>query len=184
MAAPAMAATRGQVAVDLTVGLPGTVPLVDGGCDLDNYLLPVVRQLGADRVAAAFGRKVHGPSLLAVGPAGPEATVATPQFSTRMAGSYERTQWKQDLHDRLLQAQAATIEPGPVAMTIAITTGPGRNWTNLWKPLIDSFGPVLGEDRARPYHPRDDRIVSLGLHHHVNGSLGYDVIIHAWWGSP
>jgi hypothetical protein len=184
MAAPAMAGIRGQVAVDLTVGLPGTVPLFDGGRDLDNYLLPVARQLGADRVAAAFCRKVHGPSLLAVGPADPETAVAIPQFSSRMAGSYERPEWKQDLHDRLLQAQVATMNPGPVAMTIAITTGPGRNWTNLWKPLIDSFGPVLGEDPARPFHPRDDRIVSLGLHHHVNDSLGYDVIIHAWWGSP
>lgn len=77
MAAPAMAAIRGQVAVDLTVGLPGTVPLIAGGCDLDNYLLPVARQLGPGRVAAAFGRKVHGPSLLAVGSADPETTVAT-----------------------------------------------------------------------------------------------------------
>lgn len=184
MAAPAMAAIRGQVAVDLTVGLPGTVPLIAGGRDLDNYLLPVARQLGPGRVAAAFGRKVHGPSLLAVGSADPETTVATPQFSTRMAGSYARTQWKQDLHDRLLPAQAAPVEPGPVAMTIAITTGPGRNWTSLWKPLIDAFGPVLGEDPARPYHPRDDRIVSLGLHHHTDEGLGHDVIIHAWWGSP
>ncbi len=184
LAAPAMAAIRGQVAVDLTVGLPGTVPLTDGGRDLDNYLLPITRQLGPDRVDAAFGRKIHGPSSLAVGLADLETTVATPQFSTRMAGSYERTQWKQDLHDRLLQAQAAPMDPGPVAMTIAITTGPGRNWTNLWKPLIDSFGPVLGEDPARPFHPRDDRIVSLGLHHHVSDSLGHDVIIHAWWARP
>jgi hypothetical protein len=70
-----------------------------------------------------------------------------------MAGSYERREWKQDLHDRLLQAHAATMDPGPVAMTIAITTGPGRNWANLWKPLIDAFGPVLGEDLTRPFHP-------------------------------
>lgn len=76
------------------------------------------------------------------------------------------------------------MEPGPVAMTIAITTGPGRNWTSLWKPLIDAFGPVLGEDPARPYHPRDDRIVSLGLHHHTDEGLGHDVIIDAWGAVP
>jgi hypothetical protein len=126
LAAPAMMAIRGQVAVGLTVGLPGTVPLIDGGRDLDNYLLPIARQLGPDRVDAAFGRKIHGPSSLAVGPADPETTVATPQFSSRMTGSCERAEWKQDLHDRLLRAQAATMDPGPVAMAIAITTGSGR----------------------------------------------------------
>jgi hypothetical protein len=33
-----------------------------------------------------------------------------------------------------------------------VTAEPGRNWASLWKPLIDAFGPVLG-----------------------------DVIIDAWW---
>jgi hypothetical protein len=76
-------------------------------------------------VAAIFGRKIHGPSSLAVGLAQPDTAAATPQFSTRMARSYERKQWKQTLHDRLA-ARAATIDPGPAGLTIALTTGPGR----------------------------------------------------------
>jgi len=36
--AQALAAASGRVAVELTVGLPGTVSLIDGGRDLDNYL--------------------------------------------------------------------------------------------------------------------------------------------------
>jgi len=52
-------------------------------------------------------------------------------------------------------------------MEIATRTGPGRNWANLWKPLIDAFGRVLCEDAAQPFHPHDDRFVSLGLHHHI-----------------
>ncbi len=100
-----------------------------------------------------------------------------------MTGSYERKEWKQELHGRLLRAQAATAKPGPVAMDIAVTTGPGRNWANLWKPLIDAFGPVLGEDPARPFHPHDDRIVGLGLHHYVITGIAHDVIINAWWAS-
>ena len=40
-------------------------------------------------------------------------------------------------------------------MTIGITTGPGRNWANIWKPLIDAFGPVLGENPERPFHPNE-----------------------------
>jgi hypothetical protein len=62
-----------------------------------------------------------------------------------MAGSYERREWKQHLRDRLA-VQAATIDPGSVGPKIALTTGPGRNWTSVWKPLTDAFGTVLGED--------------------------------------
>jgi hypothetical protein len=105
-----------------------------------------------------------------------------PQFSTRMAGSYERKEWKQQLHNRLAM-QTTTIDPGPVGMVIAVTTGPGRNWANLWKPLIDTFGPVLGEDPVQPFHPHDDRIVSLGLHHNLDVAVAHDVIIDAWWSS-
>jgi hypothetical protein len=32
-----------------------------------------------------------------------------------------------------------------------------------------------------PFHPRDDQIVSLGLHHSVDTGIGHDVIIAAWW---
>jgi hypothetical protein len=95
-----------------------------------------------------------------------------------MAGSYQRRERKQELHDRLA-AQAAAIDPGPVGLKIALTTGPGRNWASLGKPLIDALGPVPGEDPARPFHPRDDRIVSLGLHHAIGTGTGHDVIIDA-----
>lgn len=131
-----------------------------------------------------FGCKIHGPSSLAVGPAEPEATVTTPQFSTRMAGSYGRREWKQDLHDRLLQAHAATMDPGPCCDDHRDNDQPGRNCANLWKPLIDAFGPVPGENLTRPFHPCDDRKVSLSLHHHVNVGLAHDVIIDACRNNP
>jgi hypothetical protein len=179
---PVLARVSGRVAAELIVGFSDDVSLIDGGHDLDNYLFPVAQRLRPERVAAIFGRKIHGPSSLAVGPAQPDTARTAPQFSTRMAGSYERGQWKQTLHDRLA-LQAATIDPGPAGLTIALTTGPGRNWANLWKPLIDAFGPVLGEDPTRPFHPHDDRIVSLGLHHTIDTGIAHDVIIHAWWTS-
>jgi len=182
IAAPVLAAVSGRVAAELIVGFSDDVCLIDGGHDLDNYLFPVAQRLGPQKVAAVFGRKVHGPSSLAVGPARPGMAKASPQFSARMAGSYERRQWKQQLHDRLA-AQAATIDPGPAGLEIALTTGPGRNWASLWKPLIDAFGPVLGEDPTRPFHPRDDRVVSLALHHTIDTGIGHDVIIDAWWTS-
>jgi hypothetical protein len=180
IAGPVLATVSGRIAVELIVGFSDRVALTDGGHDLDNYLFPVTQRLGPERVAAIFGRKIHGPSSLAVGPARPGTAGAAPQFSTRMAGSCERTVWKQKLHDRLA-VQAATIDPGPAGLTIALTTGPGRNWASLWKPLIDAFGPVLGEDPARPFHRRDDRIVSLALHHTIDTGIAHDVIIDAWW---
>ena len=180
IAGPVLATVSGRIAAELIVGFSDGVSLTDGGHNLDNYLFPVVQRLGPERVAAIFGRKIHGPSSLAVGPAQPGTAGATPRFSTRMAGSYERTERKQKLYDRLA-VQAAAIDPGPAGLTIALTTGRGRNWTSLWKPLIDAFGPVLGEDLTRPFHPDDDRIVSLALHHTIDTGISHDVIIDAWW---
>jgi hypothetical protein len=97
-----------------------------------------------------------------------------------MAGSSAGKEWKQQLHDRLA-VQAAPIDPGPAGLSIALRTGPGRHWASLGKPLTGAFGPVLGEDPTRPFHPHDDRIVSLALHQTTGTSVAHDVIIHAWW---
>ncbi|MEH0825760.1 MULTISPECIES: hypothetical protein [unclassified Micromonospora] len=185
IAEPVMTAVDGPVAVELVVGVPDPLPLTAGGRDLDNYLYPVAQRLGAKRIGAVFGRKVRGgSSSLAVGPAVPQAVTMGPQFATRVAGSYASKLWKQTLRERLLAAQAAPASSGPVRMQIAVTTGSGRNWANLWKPLLDSFGPVLGEDPLQSFHPYDDRIVDLGLHHVVDAELGHDVLVEAWWGEP
>ena len=148
IAGSVLATVSGRVAAELIVGFSDGACLIDGGHDLGNYLCPVAQRLGPQRVAAIFGRKIHGPSSLAVGPAQPDTAGTTPQFSARMTGPPERRQWKQKLHDRLA-VQAATIDPGPAGLKIALTTGPGRNWANLCTPLIDAFGPVLGEDPTR-----------------------------------
>ena len=177
-AAPMMAAVDGLLAVELMVGLPGELSLTGGGRDLDNYLFPLAQRLGPGRIAAMFGQKVHGPSFPAVGRAQQDHGTSPPQFSAQIAGSYVRKEWKTTLRERLLQAQHPVLESGPIGMTINITTGPGRNWANVWKPLIDAFGPVLGENPERPFHPNDDRITSLGLHHNVNTAIGHDVINH------
>ena len=105
---------------------------------------------------------------------------ASPQFPAPMAGSSAGKEWKQQLHDRLA-VQAAPIDPGPAGLSIALRTGPGRHWASLGKPLTGAFGPVLGEDPTRPFHPHDDRIVSLALHHTTGTSIAHDVIIDAWW---
>jgi hypothetical protein len=178
--APTLSTNPGQLVVELTVGLPRSTSLVTGGRDLDNYLYPIAQRLGSHRLAAVFGRKTHGPSRLKFSPAQPSSD-RTPMFVARMTGSYERRAWKAALRDRLLDVGVEPVAPGPVALDVAITIGPSRNWANLWKPLFDAMGPVLGEDPHRPFHPHDDRIVSLGLHHHIDPGIGHDVIIAAWW---
>ena len=122
IAGPVLATVSGRVAAELIVGFSEGVCLIDGGHDLGNYLFPVVQRLGPQRVAAIFGRKIHGPSSLAVGPAQPDTAAAAPQFSTRMAGPDAHTQWTQNLCDRLA-AQATAADPGTVGMDIALTTG-------------------------------------------------------------
>jgi hypothetical protein len=152
-AAAMIAAVEGLLAVELNVGLRDELALTGGGRDLDNYLFPLAQRLGPERIAAMFGRKVHGPSFLAVGHAQSDHVASSPQFSTQITGSYVRPEWKATLHERLLKVQHAVLAAGAIDMTIGITTGPGRNWANIWKPLIDSFGPVLGEIPNGPSIP-------------------------------
>jgi hypothetical protein len=181
LAAPMLAASNQPLALELVVGVRLDTALDVGGRDLDNYLFPIIQHLGASRFVAVFGRKVHGPSGLAIGPAQPDQTSPTPQFTIRLTGSYTQPLWKQNMRERLHAAGVAPTARGPLAMDIAIGTGVGRNWANLWKPLIDSLGPILGEDPARPFHPRDDRITRLGLHHHTDPGLVHDVEVTLWW---
>ncbi len=117
----------------------------------------------------------RGPVLATAGAPGPSRQRALPPRASSTA-------WKQTLHEDLRRDGLAPIRPGPVWLTVAISTGPGRVWTNLWKPLIDSLGPLLGEDPEQPFHPYDDRVVNLGLHHQRDPALGHDVVVHLWWG--
>jgi hypothetical protein len=176
-----MMVSTSSLALGLAVGLSPNVPLISGGRDLDNYLLPLVTRLGAGRFCAVFGRKFHGsPSRLAVRTA-QLAMAVQPVFTMRAVGSSDRPEWKATIRDQLLAAGVRVVEPGPVALGIAVTTGGGRNWANLWKPLLDAFGPVLGEPGTNPFHPQDDRITDLALHHTIDTDLRHDVIIAAWW---
>jgi hypothetical protein len=72
LATPVLATGDGPFAVELTVGLFDHLPFAGGGRDLDNYLFPLAQRLGAMRIAAVFGRKVHGSSFLSIGLAKPD----------------------------------------------------------------------------------------------------------------
>ncbi len=67
-AAVAICDEAANLALELQVGLPQSKSLTSGGGDLDNYLFPIARRIGAGRLDAAFGTKRHATtSTLAVG---------------------------------------------------------------------------------------------------------------------
>jgi hypothetical protein len=84
--------------------------------------------------------------------------------------------YKQQLYDQLVHLQP--LRPGPVRLDLAFLADARRNWFNLWKPTIDALTPILGPTRPDPqWHPRDGRIVELGLHLRVPREPGDDVMI-------
>lgn len=71
---------------------------------------------------------------------------------------------------------------GPLELELGLRVGPRRSWLGLWKQAIDSLGPVLGLVRdTRLFHPRDGRIVRLGLHRQVDPALGHEVELAVCW---
>ena len=170
------------VALRLTAGLPADVALIGAGGDLDNYLYPVVRRLGADRVASAWARKLHGGSSICVQAAAPAVGDATAGWNSARARTTRSSQsrgWKGDI---AAQLPPAVAPEGTVELQIAFRAGPQRNWTALWKPAIDALGAILRVDDAiRPFSPRDDRITRLGLHHNMALELDHAVELGVWW---
>ncbi len=177
------APTSGPIAVALGVALPAATPLGSGGRDLDNYLLPVVQRLGARTVTAAFATKRHQPtSTLAIEPARAAGEPPNSRHTALLHGSSEGGAWKHRLRDGLVEAGVQEVPAGPIWLTAAVATGSARVWTNLWKPLIDSLGPILGERAENPFNAFDDRIVDLSLHHQLDTGLEHEVRIQLWWG--
>lgn len=177
---PNMTAEVG-LALDLSVGLPEEVPLTSRGRDLDNYLFPILRQLGQRAFVSAWATKGHGASWIRVGPVAaplgpPEGwTSAGPVETT---SSTQRSAWKAEVAAHLSAAAARHVA---LEVQVAFVVHPRRNWTLLWKPTIDAMAAILGSRSGVPYHPDDDRNVRLGLHRRDNPDLGDRVRLAILW---
>ncbi len=171
----------GDAALDLTVAMRSDRPLTTGGGDLDNYLFPLVRRLGSARFLSVWASKRHGQrSTVVIGPAmSTDLPDTSWQFATAETSQpVDTNDWKEDV-DAQIRAQV-TVEPaGPVQLQIAYVLSPSRNWTNLWKPTIDSLGAIVG-DGLRPFDPKDDRIVRLGLHRAIAREARRSIAIGVW----
>ena len=170
--------------VELDVGLPPTAPLTSGGHDLDNYLMPIARRLGAGRLLAAFATKSHRPvSRIRLGLARRTISAPEPQLVVRTTSSTQTTAWKHEIRDACMSIHDQPADDDTalgVRLEFGVSTR--RNCSTLWKPAIDALGPVLGAaDAQRPFAPRDDRIVDLRLHCRRDDGLGNDVELSGWW---
>lgn len=171
--APIMVSS-GPWALILDVGFPRGRDLIDMA-DLDNYAYPLAARLRNERLVTVWCTKRHADtSRVLVAPA-QGRTAPDRTYTVRTTVSAESLAYKEQIRSAV--AGAAQIPPGPVQLQIAFVVGPGRNWTNLWKPTIDALDPLLGRTRPdRDWHPNDGRITELALHVHVDPSLHHDVV--------
>jgi len=173
-------ATPDPLALRLDVGLPETVSLV-ALHDLDNYLFPLVPKL-TERSGRQFGsvwatKRHAAASTVSVEQAVP---VGDPggawSFEVTTTASASTTAYKQQVRDQI--AAANPIPGQSISLQLAFVVGPGRSWPNLWKATIDALGSILGHDEGvEEWNARDGRIVDLGLHCVVDGSVSNQIQI-------
>lgn len=155
--------------------------------DLENYLTPVVRRLGASHfILVSAIKRVGSGSQLTIGIAqslsSPTQMKTWNHFSCSPHGSASSRQWKIALQAALAHTHPSLLPPGPVEVQLAWRCSPNRNWVNLWKPTGDTMGPVLGiPNPSQPFNPADDRITSLSLHLNTDTTMGHDVDVGMWW---
>lgn len=174
---PTIDNTPDPLGLHLAVGLTSDIALLRDR-DLDNYLLPLVQQLGRSTgrtFASGTAVKRHAKhSLVGVGLAQSAAGDQRPQHWVRTTASAESSRYKEQIRAAL--ADTELIEAGPVQLDIVFGVGLTRSWLNLWKPTVDALGTLLGQPgSSRAWHPDDGRITRLGLHRHADHTLGYDV---------
>jgi hypothetical protein len=189
---PELAACSGPVALRFDVGLPRAVRLLDER-DLDNYLLPLTAHLAARSphpIVSVWGCKRYADeTTLRIDTARPREEPAAghgQEWAVTLTASavgdrdHFKAGFRKEIRD-LVADRLARSEPlpdGPVILEVGFVVGPNRNWLDLWWSTIDGLGPLLGQSPSQPeFHPRDGRIVDLGLHQTVDPGLDTDVVI-------
>ncbi len=177
---PKLSQLPGPRALRLDVALPAQVQLLDQH-DVDNYAFPLAMRLtqSSHRPLASVWVTKHssGTSSAAVAQATarPAPSNGAAWTQVRTTASASSMAYKQQIHEQL---EAALLPEGPVVLELSFAVGPQRNWLHLWKPTIDALDALLGQTvEGHDWHPRDGRIVELGLHQQVNQSLGNDVVV-------
>ena len=192
---PLLAAAAGPIALRFDVGLPRAARLLDER-DLDNYMLPLTAHLagrtaqpivsvwGCKRYADETSLRIEAARPRAGEPEGAVGADGAIDMTLRLRASGSRDDFKaafrKEVHEQV-GARLDGVDPlpdGPVVLEASFVVGPGRSWLDLWWSTIDGLGPLLGQSPAQPeFHPRDARIVDLGLHRAVDPALDTEVVI-------
>jgi hypothetical protein len=166
----------GPWALRFDVGMPTGRDLIDMA-DLDNYAFPLASRLRGQDLVSVWCTKRHADSSRVIVAPAQEVPPPDKTLTVRTSASSQTKAYKEQV--RAAVAQAVQIRAGGVHLQLAFVVGPHRNWLNLWKPTIDALDPLLGRTRPdRDWHPKDGRIVDLGLHVNVDSSLGHDVLVN------
>lgn len=164
--------------------LPDGTDLVVGH-DVENYLTPLAQRFRDLRIVLAQGTKAAGcVPYVEVGLAEQrheQVGEGWRAVAVVCTGSAETKAWKERLRQAVLDAGATVAPAGPLQMVVSVRCSPARVWSNLWKPLGDSLGPILGEPAPNPFHPADDRITDLAFHLEHDDAMGWDVAVGLWW---
>ncbi|MBB4930384.1 hypothetical protein F4561_001204 [Lipingzhangella halophila] len=173
--------TPDPLALWLDVGLPRSVALLEHH-DLDNYLFPLVSRLSKHsgrQFASVWCTKRHAESSrICLSQARPatDRPLSGRIHEVATNASSQSAAYKQQIAEQL--GNAPRLPDGAISLQLGFCVGPRRGWANLWKPTIDALDGLLGRTSpARQWHPRDDRIVELGLHCRIDQSLGNEVLI-------
>jgi len=167
---------EGPWTLRLDVGLPTARDLLDGA-DLDNYAFPLASRINDPDLVSVWCTKQHNEqSFVRVEQASEQHQPATSVLVVRTTASASTVAYKEQIHAAIVRA--AELPAGPVSLELSFVVGPRRNWLNLWKPTIDSLDPLLGRTHPdRAWHPRDGRIVELGMHVSVDPAAGNEVTV-------
>ena len=157
------------------------------GHDLENYLTPLFQGgcLPSNRfVLVSARKKVGGGSQIICGTAqvaSAERNRGAWQYFAMNTGSGSKQ--KERLHEALKSAQVPRAPAGCVAVRLAWRCSAiSRSWSNLWKPIGDAMGPILGYSQpGRYFSPADDRITDLEMHLNPEEAIGHDVNVGMWW---
>jgi hypothetical protein len=158
---------------------------IAAGCDLDNFLTPVVKALGGgdafSLVWATRGDADERAALtLARADDVPDYVVpASSPVRVSLTMSPERREWKETIA-RVVGVHECASGNAQVELALRFRVSPRRNWVTLWKPVIDALGGVLGEGN-RVWHPRDDRISLLILKRELAPELGWEIELDVSW---
>ena len=155
------------------------------GCDLDNFLTPVVKALGgAAKFAFVWAIRGHASEKSSV------TLLRATDARLDMAG-HPGARGGADLRD----GDESRLEGGACGRRRPtrerarerddrarhpLRRFAAENWLTLWKPSIDALGGILGEGN-HSWHPRDDRISVLVLERQLRPELGWDVELDMWW---